>query len=220
MRTPFMKLQAVSRATGSAYIEMEGVKVICGVYGPTSNPRASYSDKGSLSCSVEFAPFAKTNRRTREDEQEERAISLVLEEALTVSIQLDKFPKAVIKAWVVILEAGKGHIAAAISCVSLALADAGIELYDLVTAASVGRLSSKIVVDPGEKEYQRSDYEGSLWIAYMPSLGQITYISQSGRIDLDASQKMLELCTEGCIALHSAMRSCLVESAKKLDRAC
>eukprot|EP00954_Amorphochlora_amoebiformis_P017506 1319564-Amorphochlora_amoeboformis.AAC.2 len=139
MRSAFMKVGAVSRATGSAYVEtvrlsrshysyieimclQNNVKVVCGVYGPTSNERTSYSDKGQLSCSFEFSPFAREKRRSRDDEQLERAISLMVEEALTASIQLDKFPKAVVKVWVVVLEGKSGYLGAAVTCASLALA--------------------------------------------------------------------------------------------------
>jgi ribonuclease PH len=44
------------------------------------------------------------------------------------SVQLDKFPKAVLQAYVVVLEDGGGALAAAITGTSLALLDAGIEM--------------------------------------------------------------------------------------------
>mmetsp|Transcript_10208 Transcript_10208/g.19602 ORF Transcript_10208/g.19602 Transcript_10208/m.19602 type:complete len:280 (-) Transcript_10208:149-988(-) len=213
MRAPFLTVRAIAQATGSAYVEMDGVKVLCGVYGPTSNERGSYSDKGSLSCSFEFAPFARETRRTRDDEREERAISLLLQEAMTVSIQLDKFPKAVLSAYVTVLEGGTGYLGAAITSVSLALADAGIELYGLVASTSVGLVRSEILVDPSPSEYESPDFKASLLLAYMPSLSQITYIDQDGTMDSKTAQEMVDLCCESCQRLHSMMRECLIKAA-------
>lgn len=39
--------------------------------------------------------------------------------------------------WVLVLEAGGGELAVAATAAALALADAGIEMFDLVTACSV-----------------------------------------------------------------------------------
>mmetsp|Transcript_20010 Transcript_20010/g.49023 ORF Transcript_20010/g.49023 Transcript_20010/m.49023 type:complete len:291 (+) Transcript_20010:183-1055(+) len=218
LRPPFMRVGAVSQATGSAYVETDGVKVICGVYGPTSNARAAFSDKGSFSCAFEFAPFACAHRRTRDDEREEKAISILLQEAVTVSIQLDKFPKSLLTASVVVLEAGTGYLGATITCISLALADSGVELYDLVASTSVGLIGPSMFVDPSEDEQERDDFSGSVLLACMPSLRQITYINQDGRIDAKLAQDMVQLCSEGCSRIHELMQKCLVESLKKEEK--
>jgi len=80
-------------------------------------------------------------------------------EALEASVDLDKFPKCVLEAYVVVLEAGSGayrfqrgfalacteygllllllgFFSTATSCASLALADSGVELFDLVAGSS------------------------------------------------------------------------------------
>eukprot|EP00954_Amorphochlora_amoebiformis_P022241 1351940-Amorphochlora_amoeboformis.AAC.1 len=70
-------------------------------------------------------------------------------------------------------------------------------------------------MDPTEAERGSSDFGGSLLLAYMPSLQQITYISQKGTIDSKVAQDMVKLCSEGCSKLHSLMRKCLVEAERK-----
>jgi exosome complex component MTR3 len=62
-----------------------------------------------------------------------------MRDALEVSVNLDKFPKSVIDVYALVLEDDGSALAAAIICGSLALADAGVELYDIVSACAAVR---------------------------------------------------------------------------------
>ena len=212
LRPAYFRVGAVTRAMGSAYVEVEGVKAVCAVYGPTSDATSSFSDKGRFSCSFQFAPFAKEARRTRDDEQEEKAISATLEEALSGSIQLDKFPKSTLYAWVTLLEAGPGFLGPTISCVSLALADAGVELYDLVAACTVGVSARGAVMGPSRAEIAAPGYCGSMLLASMPSLRQVTFVEQAGALDHKVVEELVSLGCEGCLRLRDLMRAALVRA--------
>jgi exosome complex component MTR3 len=63
-------------------------------------------------------------------------MSAVLVQALSPAVMLEKLPKCVISIYVVVLENDGSELSAAITCASLALADAAIEMYDLVAASS------------------------------------------------------------------------------------
>ncbi len=63
-------------------------------------------------------------------------ISAIVQQALTPAILLEKLPKSVLQLYITVLEADGGEIAAAISCASLALAHANVEMYDIVAACS------------------------------------------------------------------------------------
>jgi hypothetical protein len=52
-------------------------------------------------------------------------------------VQLDKFPKAVFDVSAMVLESGGSDLAVLVTAASVALADAGVELYDLVPAVQV-----------------------------------------------------------------------------------
>lgn len=65
-----------------------------------------------------------------------------MQTALEAAAQLASFPKAVVDVYCLVLEAGGSELAVAISAASLALADAGVEMSDLVAACSTVRLSS------------------------------------------------------------------------------
>ena len=70
------------------------------------------------------------------DEQE---MSAVLQAALQAAVQRQTFPKANLDVYCLILESGGSDAAVAITAASLAIADAGIDMYDLVSACSVVR---------------------------------------------------------------------------------
>lgn len=66
-------------------------------------------------------------------------MSGVIEKALSPVVLLDRFPKAVVDVYVEVMEAGGSELAAAVTTACLALADAGIEMTDLVAAAALVR---------------------------------------------------------------------------------
>jgi exosome complex component MTR3 len=64
-----------------------------------------------------------------------------MQEALGPSIQLHLYPKAHIDVYINVMECDGevSALASAIACASLAIADAGIDMYDIVTATSAVR---------------------------------------------------------------------------------
>ena len=68
---------------------------------------------------------------------EERDISSVVQASLEAAVQTQTFPKANVDVFCLVIESGGSDTAVAITAASLALADAGIEMYDLVTACKV-----------------------------------------------------------------------------------
>ena len=60
-----------------------------------------------------------------------------MQAALQSAVQRHTFPKSNVDVYCLVLECGGSDAAVAITAASLALADAGIEMYDLVSACSV-----------------------------------------------------------------------------------
>jgi exosome complex component MTR3 len=61
----------------------------------------------------------------------------MMTQALENSLILEKFPKSVLDVYVMVIESDGGSFGAAITSASLAIASAGIEMFDIVTACSV-----------------------------------------------------------------------------------
>ncbi|KAL1833561.1 hypothetical protein DCAR_0103656 [Daucus carota subsp. sativus] len=208
-RPAFLRTGAVNSASGSAYAEFGNTKVIVSVFGPRESKKAmKYSDTGRLNCNVSYTTFATPTRGQGSDGKE---ISAKLHKALEGAIILDTFPKTTVDVFALVLESGGSDLPVVISCASLALADAGIMLYDLISAVSVSCLGKSLVIDPvlEEESYQ----EAGLMITCMASRSEITQLAISGEWSTPKVHEAMELCLNACSKLGEIMRACLKESS-------
>eukprot|EP00741_Cyanophora_paradoxa_P009020 tig00001428_g8733.t1 len=209
-RPIFLKTGVVSQASGSAYVEMNKTKVICAVYGPRQSDKMQYSDTGKLNCDFKFAAFATPVRKRGLQTQEEKEASSVIQQALGAAVQVAKFPKSVLDVFLFVVESDGGALAAGVTAAALAVADAGVEMYDLVAGASAAAVGGKLLLDPTAAEERAQS--GSVLLATMPSLRQVTHVLQLGQLSQRAAVEAMELCEDACGKLHAAMRECLVAS--------
>jgi len=223
-RKVFMKCGVIQKARGSAYIELNNTKVICSVYGPRQSPSHSeFSETGTLHCELSFAPFAQqkhTNRPKRNNisqmRQQIHEYSAYMREALQTSIILEKFPKSTLDVYALVLEDDGSVLSAAITCASLALADAGIELYDLVSACSAAELENHVVVDPVAVEHKFAT--GGVVCAYMASLHELTQLTQVGDMQYQKVMEAIDLSIDGCNKIHQLMVACLMQNAQQKEK--
>ena len=180
-RKIFLSTGVISKAKGSAYIEQGNTKLIVGVFGPKEvQKRSEFSVSGSLSTEFKFAPFSSDKRRGghKTEDREEEELSLVVSEALSSTVCLNKYPKSVIEVGVTVIEDDGAVVAAALTAAGLALADAGIHMYDLVLGVKVAltcdQETVRVTVDPdrGEEQMRR----GEMTLGYLPSLEQAMII--------------------------------------------
>lgn len=212
-RPAFLRTGAVNSASGSAYAEFGNTKVIVSVFGPRESKKAMmYSDSGRLNCNVSYTTFATPIRGQGSDHKE---FSSILHKALEGAIILDSFPKTTVDVFALVLESGGGDLPVVISCASLALADAGIMMYDLIASVSVSCLGKNLVIDPisDEESYQ----DGSLMITCMPSRNEVTQLTVTGEWSTPKIHEAVELCLDACSKLGKIMRSCLKEAASPVQ---
>ncbi|KAJ2778175.1 3'-5'-exoribonuclease [Coemansia javaensis] len=201
-----------SAASGSAYYEQGRVRVSCAVYGPRQG-RRSNARMGVFDCEFRYAPFACSwKRRSHVRGADEKEISLMLEHAVAPAIRLEAYPKACIDAFVTVIESdGKAAtIAAAINCISAALADAGIEMYDSVAACSMGLRGAQWVADCCQAEEDAAPC--SMLIAHMPSADEVTYILQHGKATPEQTDQAVQTCTNMCTRVYAVICRCLQAS--------
>ncbi|XP_058101701.1 exosome complex component RRP41-like [Magnolia sinica] len=208
-RPAFLRTGAVNAASGSAYAEFGNTKVIVSVFGPRESKKAMmYSDVGRLNCNVSFTTFATPARSQGSDHKE---FSSILHKALEGAIILESFPKTTVDVFALVLESGGSDLPVVISCASLALADAGIMLFDLVSSVSVSCLGKNLVIDPTLEEESYQD--GSLMITCMPSRNEVTQLTLTGEWSTPKIHEAMELCLDACSKLGKITRSCLKEAA-------
>ncbi|GAV75871.1 RNase_PH domain-containing protein/RNase_PH_C domain-containing protein [Cephalotus follicularis] len=208
-RPAFFRTGAVNSASGSAYAEFGNTKVIVSVFGPRESKKAMmFSDIGRLNCNVSYTTFATPVRGQGSDHKEH---SSMLHKALEGAIILESFPKTTVDVFALVLESGGSDLPVVITCASLALADAGIMMYDLVTSVSVSCLGKNLLIDPilEEESYQ----DGSLTIACMRSRYEVTQLTITGEWSTPNINEAMQLCLDACSKLGNIMRSCLKETA-------
>ncbi len=186
LRTP-IKLTAgvVKNADGSAYLEWGNNRVIAAVYGPTEAKPKHTADptKAVIKCRYEMAPFSGLsdhgrtgpNRRATE-------ISKVTREAFENVVLLNEFPGTEIDIYIEILQSDGGTRAAGITAASVALANAGIPMKDLIYAVSFGKVGDSIILDLDMKEDNYSDCD--MPMAISPKNGDILLLQMDGSLSL------------------------------------
>lgn len=204
----------ITCASGSAFFSFGDTKVYCAVYGPRANQRGStsgkFSDTGLLECDVRFAA---ANSHILSLSSEPR-MTQQLRDAIAPSLRLSRYPKAVISVYAVVVQSAGGELAALISCASLALADASIELNDLVSATTVGLRQSKNmlvpIVDPCKEEY--GSLVSVLTLSEMVKFdSRITHLSVEGFLHIGEFAQLISVAKSG----NSHLRSLMADSMKR-----
>ena len=138
----------------------------------------------------------------------ERELSMAMTQALAASVQLAQYPKSVIAVHALVLQDGGGALPAALSCASLALADASILLYDLVAACSCCVLPSTVLLDCTASEAHEA--EGVTTVACMVALDQLTLLRYDGACSFSQTTESLRFALDGCAQLHHKMKRALL----------
>jgi exosome complex component RRP41 len=197
-------------ADGSAYIEFGKNKIMTAVYGPKEvHPKHSaIADRSLLRCRYHMSPFSTDERKNPAPSRREIEISKVIREALEPALMLEDYPRTAIDVFVEVLQSDGGSRCAGISAAAVALADAGINMRDLVSGCAAGKIAGKIVVDVDDIE----DKEGQadLPIAIMPNSNQITLLQLDGRLNDDEFPRALELAIQGCRKVYQLQREALI----------
>jgi exosome complex component RRP41 len=201
----------VKNADGSAFIEFGKNKIIVAVYGPREvHPKhMALPDRCVLRCRYHMSPFSTDTRKNPAPSRREVEISKVMRESLEPSLILSDYPRAVIDVFVEVLQADGGSRCAGINAASVALADAGINMRDLVSACAAGRLADNIVLDVNDLEDKEGDAD--MPVAYLPNLEQITLLQLDGKLTMTQFNECLNKAIDGCKAVYEIQKDALMK---------
>jgi len=204
-----IEVGALSNADGSAYIEQGKNKILAAVYGPKEvHPKhMALPDRMVLRCRYHMAPFSVQERKSPAPSRREIELSKVIREAVEPAIFMEYYPRTAIDVFVEVLQADGSTRCASITAASLALADAGIPMRDLVSACSAGKVDDTIVLDLMDTE----DKVGSadVPVAFMPNLGVITLLQMDGILTPEEFEKTVNLAIEGCRKIYALQKEAL-----------
>ncbi len=210
------EIRVLKNADGSALFEMGNTKVIAAVYGPREfHSRHSTSPYESLvRVRYHMVPFSVKERKSQPFTRREIEISKIIKETFSATIRRELFPRSTIDVYIEVLNADGSTRVASINAVSLALADAGIFMYDLVSAISVGKVQGQLVVDLNEEEDQIS--EADVPIAFMHSFNKIVMLQMDGALTYDELIQLIKLAKEASEKIYQIEKECLKDSLESV----
>ncbi len=171
----------INNAEGSALVAYGNTVILAAVYGPREVPQKHLElpDKAILRVRYHMTPFSTSEgRKSPTPSRREIEISKVIRTALEPAVILERFPRTAIDVYIEVLQADGSTRVTGITAASLALADAGIPMRDLLVGVSIGKVSGTIVVDLNQLEDQYG--EGDMPLAIMYGRGLITLMQADG----------------------------------------
>ncbi|MDP6138995.1 MAG: exosome complex exonuclease Rrp41 [Candidatus Woesearchaeota archaeon] len=191
------KAGVIPNADGSAYFKIGNTAAYAAVYGPRNLHPKFLQDpsKGVLRCNYNMMPFSSSGERVRPGgSRRSKEISMVTQKALLPVLDLAEYPNSVVDVFIELPQTEAGSRCAGICAASMALADAGLAMKDLVAAVSVGKVDDKLVVD---LDYKEESYEdgpvADIPLAMMPNHDEITLLQMDGLISKDDLKNVLEM---------------------------
>lgn len=241
----------LSAAPGSTLVELGHTKVLCQVIGPvtaasdlipSSVPLSM--DEGTLYCEVKYLPHVGyptstivssmassvdqsssslfsygriySQIMTRETDLSSRLLS-----ALSAAVPLQQYPKCALVVRVSILQDDGSVLPACVTAASLALANASVEMYDLVTCCSVAVVNNnneqteqqhQLLADPDLEEERRAD--ALVTLAILPNWKEVSLWEQSGKLSPAMANQAIDICRDGCRTMQRFARDHLLDQNK------
>ncbi len=197
-----MQVGVLKRADGSAYIEWGGNKIITAVYGPHEAYPKHMQDpnRAVVRARYNMASFSVDERKRPGPDRRSVELSKVISEALTSVIFGDKFPRTSIEVYIEVLQADAGTRVAGITAASLALADAGIPMRDIIVGCAAGKVDGVVVLDLNKEEDNYG--EADVPMAILPRTGEIALLQMDGNMTYEELTAAMDMITEAAKKIH------------------
>lgn len=218
LRNITIKAGILNRADGSAYIEMGKNKILSAVYGPRElHPRHLQDPlKALVRCRYNMASFSVSERKRPGPDRRSVEISKIISEALENVIFTEQFPRTAIDIFIEVLEANAGTRCAGLIAASVALADAGIPIKDLISAVACGKVNGQIVVDLSKEEDNNG--EADLPIAIIPRTGEIVLMQMDGHLTEEEFYTALDLGINACKKIYELQKEALKRKYMEVNK--
>lgn len=212
LRPITIKVGVIPNAGGSAYLEWGQNKVYAAVYGPrealpkhTQNPF-----KAVVKASYRMAAFSVPERKNPRPNRRDQEISKVLSEALEKAVFVEQFPNTEISVFVEVIDSNAGSRVACLTAASVAMADAGIPMRDLVSATGIGKAFNEIILDLNKEEEDAPDAV-DIPLGILPNSGEIVLLQMDGLLTKEEWKRVLALGMKGCAKVYEAQKKALKE---------
>ncbi len=197
-----MKVGLLERADGSAYLEWGGNKILAAVYGPREMYPKHQQDpaRAVVRARYSMAPFSVDERKRPGPDRRSVELSLVISNALSAAVLTEEFPRTVIDVFIEVLQADAGTRIAGLTAASLALADAGIPMRDLVVGCTAGKIEGVVVLDLNKEEDNYGEADVPLGI--LPRTGEVVLFQMDGNMTEEELSMALDMAYNAAIEIH------------------
>ncbi len=181
MRPIKIQTGVVDRADGSAFIEWGANKIIVAVYVREAYPKhAQNIDRAIVKARYNMSGYSVEERKRPGPDRRTMEISKVISEALSSAIVLEKLPRAEVDVFIQVLEADAGTRIASLTASSVAVADAGVPMRDLVVGCTAGKVDGKVVLDLSKDEDNFG--QADIPMAILPRTGKVVLLQLDGNV--------------------------------------
>ena len=206
-----IKIEAgvLKNADGSAYVEIGKNKVRAAVYGPREcHPRHLQDPtKAIIQCKYNMMAFSVSDRKRPGPDRRSVEISKIIAEALESVVLTELYPRASIDVYIEILQANAGTRCAGLTAASVALADAGIPMRDIIPAVAVGKADGKVLLDLNKEEDNFG--QADVPIALIPKTDEIVLLQMDGNMTRSEFDKAIEMGVAACHEIYELQKDAL-----------
>jgi exosome complex component RRP41 len=206
-----IKIEAgvLDNADGSAYVEIGKNKVRAAVYGPREcHPRHMQDPtKAIVQCKYNMMAFSVSDRKRPGPDRRSVEISKIIAEALEAVVLTELYPRASIDVYIEILQANAGTRCAGLTAASVALADAGIPMRDIIPAVAVGKADGKVLLDLNKEEDNFG--QADVPIALIPKTNEIVLLQMDGNMTRKEFDNAIEMGVAACHEIYELQKDAL-----------
>ena len=206
------KVGVIDNADGSAYFKIGDTEAYAAVYGPRELYPSFLKDPstGIMRCHYNMLPFSGMGDRVRPGpSRRSKEISMVTKQAFAPVIDLSKYPSTVVDVHIELSQTDAGSRCAGICAASMALADAGIPMKDLVVAISLGKVDESVLVDLDYKEEAYEAEVADMPIAVLPRTKEFTLLQMDGKIELKQIKEAFKLGMKAVDEIYKVQKKAL-----------
>lgn len=209
MRPLRIEAGVLHKADGSAYVEWGLNKVMAAVYGPREcHPRhIQNTERALVQCHYNMASFSVDDRKRPGPDRRSHEISKIISEALTHVVFTEYFPRTSIDVYVEVLQANAGTRCAGLTAASVALADAGVPMRDLVASCAAGKVSETMVVDLSKEEDNFG--QADIPMGYVPRTDEIVLLQMDGDLTPEQFDQGIHMAKDACMKVYDLQRDAL-----------
>ncbi len=215
-----IKIEAgvLKNADGSCYLEIGKNKVLAAVYGPRECRPRHLQDptKAIIQCKYNMETFSVSDRKRPGTDRRSVEISKLIAEALSNVVQTELFPRASIDVYIEILQANAGTRCAGLTAASVALADAGIPMRDLVPAIACGKADGNVLLDLNKEEDNFG--QADVPLAIVPSTDEIVLLQMDGNMTREELDRGLDMAFSAAHEVYDLQKEALKKHYSEIQQ--